>query len=904
MKIRNFFVGALAALAFIVGCQEKEQNLGTPEISISVTEMTFEVAGGDQDLTVTSSRDWKVENDADWVVVSPNSGSASANPQTVTVSVLENKGYDRTVDLVFTIGLKKKYLTVNQAGPAGSTDDLIIYSNDYDKKPAEKDGSYWPYADVDHASVWNNAKGTGIADVTYSSYNVTVRNNSNSNGSYSDYAGSGVNNLFFGKSNPYFATYNISLGGATGLTLTFGTEKYSESLGSVFTNSEYHIYLSNDGTKWVELTDYTFAGGETAGRWNVATANFTVPAETQNLSICMQVDAESAYRLDDFKLVASEGGVEIDFTNAVEKNFAAGSAPGVDDGGDNDEEEPDTPETPIAPGEYDPQGITWTLGESAYDNTSGTNAQTANVNGVGVANLLKLGTGSKIGNATLHVPAGTEKIGFYCVAWNGKTAQVKFSINGEELGTIQPKANTGAANNPPYTITVTDSDYFVIDMPSTDAVDVKVETVDPANGRALFIKLEANPSSEGGEVTPPEGGEVTPPEGGETPEPGTVGTIADVLALGNGATIPANTVIEGVVISNMELNNLTSKKGMYVQDETAALQFYLAANHEFAFGDKVQIDLSGATVGAYNGAVQISGLALDKITKISSDNTVTPKTVTMADFLANKYEGQYVAIEGVQVVSADLSKTFVMGGAHTSINMEDASGNKFVVFSSKYASYGAQTVPQGSGTIKGISSINNGAMQIIFCQESDFAGLTGTRFDGTEVTPPEGGDDNQGGTEEPDQPVTPPTTGNEVWKYEFKSGDFGSTYSAPVTKTFNDVEWTCTMIGSTYFGYDNNNGRGLQIGKSKEPATEITLSTSGITGNIKKVVVNTSGASNTDAKLNVKVGEVALGSQVSMTTTATDVTFEATTATAGVLELKWTLTTAAVYVKSITVYTE
>lgn len=67
MKIRNFFVGAVMALAFIVGCQEKEQNLGTPEISISKSEMTFEVAGGDQELTVTSSRDWKVENDADWV---------------------------------------------------------------------------------------------------------------------------------------------------------------------------------------------------------------------------------------------------------------------------------------------------------------------------------------------------------------------------------------------------------------------------------------------------------------------------------------------------------------------------------------------------------------------------------------------------------------------------------------------------------------------------------------------------------------------------------------------------------------------------------------------------------------------------------------------------------------------
>jgi hypothetical protein len=177
---------------------------------------------------------------------------------------------------------------------------------------------------------------------------------------------------------------------------------------------------------------------------------------------------------------------------------------------------------------------------------------------------------------------------------------------------------------------------------------------------------------------------------------------------------------------------------MYVQDETGALQFYLAENHTFAFGTKVRIDLTTATLAEYNGAVQISGLALDKIEVISTGNAVEAKTVSMADFLANKYEGQYIALEGVQVVDADLSKTWVMGGSHTSINMEDAAGNKFVVFSSKYATYGTQTVAQGSGVIKGISSISKGAMQIIFAQSSDFAGLTGERFGdegGEEPTP-------------------------------------------------------------------------------------------------------------------------------------------------------------------------
>ena len=252
----------------------------------------------------------------------------------------------------------------------------------------------------------------------------------------------------------------------------------------------------------------------------------------------------------------------------------------------------------------------------------------------------------------------------------------------------------------------------------------------PQGKNAIFVSL-----------VPGEGGN----EGGGDSGDGDIITIAEALAVGSGKTIGG--IIEGVVISNYELNNLTSKKGMYVQDETGALQFYLGANHEFAFGTKVRIDLTSATLGAYNGAVQVSGIALDKITEISTGNTVTPKTVTMADFLANKYEGQYIALEGVQVAASDLSKTWVSGDKHTSINMEDANGNKFVVFSSKYASYGASTVAQGSGTIKGISSINNGTIQIIFAQESDFAGLTGERFgdDGGDDSGDDSGD--EGSTE-------------------------------------------------------------------------------------------------------------------------------------------------------------
>ena len=323
MKLRNIILGAFSAVAVFAACEKEVTDLGTPDISISTNELTFDVEGGEQTLTVNATRDWKVETDADWVVVDPAKGEASADDQTVTVTVLENTGMDRTADLKFTIGMKSKYLTVSQAGPGGSAEALIVYYNDYDKVEAEKtygSGSSWPY--LDQFDGWMNQTGTGAANVEYAYSGMSARANSTSDSNYSDYAGSGKNNMFFGSS-AYFATKNIALGGATDFTLTFGSEKYSQDGDSVFKNAEFHVYLSNDAAKWVEI-DYTFAGTE-GGRWNIATAHFSVPEGTEKLSICMEVSVASVYRMDDMKLVISEGGTVVDFSAGVAKDFGSGS---------------------------------------------------------------------------------------------------------------------------------------------------------------------------------------------------------------------------------------------------------------------------------------------------------------------------------------------------------------------------------------------------------------------------------------------------------------------------------------------------------------------------------------------------------------------------------------------------
>ena len=256
MRIRNLIVASIAALMTIVAC-EPETDLGLPSIKIDGDgTMAFEAAGGDQQVKITATRDWMAECDAEWLILSPENGKASLDAQTVVVTAKENKGMDRTADIKFTIGMSSKTLTVTQKGPGGSTEALIVYANDFDKEVATQtygSGTSWPY--LDQFEGWMNEKGTGAANVTYTYAGMSARANSTSSSSYSDYEGSGNNNMFFGKS-AYLAVKNIALGSAVNFTLSFGSEKYLKDGNSVFTNSEFHIWLSNDGgAKWVELTD-------------------------------------------------------------------------------------------------------------------------------------------------------------------------------------------------------------------------------------------------------------------------------------------------------------------------------------------------------------------------------------------------------------------------------------------------------------------------------------------------------------------------------------------------------------------------------------------------------------------------------------------------------------------------
>lgn len=319
---------SVVALAFAAtACDDKKEDKGAPSVEVEKSEISFEKTGGTETVQVTATRDWKATTEQDWISIGPREGEASSKAVTVEIKVMENSGLDREGSVKFDIGFDSKTLTVKQKG-TGSVADMTVYKNNFDKAEATKTygtGTSWPY--LDQFDGWKNATGTGAGSEEYSFKAMSARANSTSNSNYSDYAGSGSNNLFFG-SNAYFSVTGIKLQSATDYSLTFGAEKYSQDNGSLFKHNEFHVYVSNDGAKWVEL-EYSFPNGDKEGRWDLATSNFTVPSGTTTLGIYVKVDVASSYRLDDLCLaVASSAGTVIDFSKGVDLGTGGGDNPG------------------------------------------------------------------------------------------------------------------------------------------------------------------------------------------------------------------------------------------------------------------------------------------------------------------------------------------------------------------------------------------------------------------------------------------------------------------------------------------------------------------------------------------------------------------------------------------------
>ena len=345
--------------------------------------------------------------------------------------------------------------------------------------------------------------------------------------------------------------------------------------------------------------------------------------------------------------------------------------------------------------------LVWTLGEKGYSDKVIINETEYDA--------LKLGTSKLVGSATVTIPAGTTKVGFYGVAWNGKAGTVTASADlaGGVFFTQELVSNAGANNQSPYTIaTPSDSDYYEIDVVSLlgaaapSDITVTISTVDQAF-RAVIWGLNYYTASGIGESQSGTTEPTPTPDPTPDPTPGApasliTATVAEFLAAAESTDTWYKLTGEIVSIAKETYGNFT------IKDATGEVYIYGMTNgwvgkNDQSFssiglkvGDVVTL---GTLRGSYNGTPQGGGNAVPAyyISHVAG-TTPTPEPGTTANVTidlttqgyTNATEVTGLTVDGVTVAfdkgsnTSNAPKWYDSGSA-----VRVYAGNTFAISASK-----------------------------------------------------------------------------------------------------------------------------------------------------------------------------------------------------------------------------
>lgn len=205
----------------------------------------------------------------------------------------------------------------------------------------------------------------------------------------------------------------------------------------------------------------------------------------------------------------------------------------------------------------------------------------------------------------------------------------------------------------------------------------------------------------------------------KTPCGGTTGqavlkSILEVRALYTGAAnnITEDIKISGIVTSDRDNSNV-NLRNLFIQDASGAITVRFTANHTYGLGDELELNLKGIELSEFNGLLQLNNFPANKVTKISTGKSISPKLITVAELLSSfeNYESQLI-----QIVNATLTKS---SGSNYADNVEvnDQTG-KINLFTSQSAKFANDNFPTAIVKITAIVSQFN-SKQLLIRNTSD-----------------------------------------------------------------------------------------------------------------------------------------------------------------------------------------
>jgi len=209
----------------------------------------------------------------------------------------------------------------------------------------------------------------------------------------------------------------------------------------------------------------------------------------------------------------------------------------------------------------------------------------------------------------------------------------------------------------------------------------------------------------------------------------------DVMGSGFGI-IDSNIIIKGVVVGNDESGNIY--KSIYIEDDSAGVNIALDRKElylKYKIGQMVYIKCKGLYLGNYGGTMElgydnagvigrIPDALIDNHLFIDSfpQNPPVPKLITIPTF-TNAALCTLIKIDSVHFATAEVGQPYSLSTATTNRTLQDLTGNTVVLRTSNYATFAAEPVPSGVGSIVGILSNFNGTWQLYIRDLNDVIGF-------------------------------------------------------------------------------------------------------------------------------------------------------------------------------------
>lgn len=840
-----------------------------------------DAAGSTAKITVTSTGDWKTTVSGSGFSIDKASGTASDTEIIVTASAANTTSDIKELgSIVITNDFGTKTVKISQKGVSND----IFYESFGDLEEKLKQ---WP--DINQSpyvirSGFGYVSGTSDYKSSYASNRWTATTASPTSAGFS---GKGLMWLAAGK-DAYFTVQDLVLTTEKNLSIRFGlfgnTDPFDPQTDVI------KLYLSSDATNWTEIT-YKLEDVDATPKWKWASADITLKNSVSRLSLKLEYPTGSnGTRVDDVRIFVGTGGTEIDLGGGGTTTpvVTTANASNVDE-------------------------TSATLGGSIAD------ADLADYSAVGVEYVVFASGNTPDWTGAVKAPAAA-KAATWTVNVTGLTNETQYAFR------AYATPNTGD-------ILYGDHKTFVT-YSGGGATTITIPE--------LIAKLTASEAVIDENVTYTFEGVIC---GDPKARNASFGTL---YVMTPGATTGGN----GVSL----YNSVFWSEG------------------DYKLGDKVLVTLTaGVAKGQIRNSIpQISGIGTGEVIVQSSGNAVTPIKVTSVADIKNFYN-MPVTIEattsaaGLWMDSEDnTTRTLTAGGANLAVYFSKQAWTTFKnkpykATTAEITGIGAvfsgnnQILPRNLDDVKNFAvttpfitnvtpssllwASDDTAEKTVTIEGVNFNGFTLsslTSFDASvegttvKISPKAantgdtdinetltitaaGGNDATVALTQLKKSSSGEVTPGAAYVWSLANGDLGSKADGvTIVKGTPELEWITspTWSGSSfYFGNDNN--KGVQIGSKKQPASQFVLKSTAYTGGVKKIVVNSSGASDANVTLKVQVGSTTFvcdgSSSIDLTSSAAEYTFEYAVAVEGDIVLTWDNATSvsgsgkAFYIKSVAI---